>query len=1017
VAVHPVSQQELIPGYVTLERLGAGGYGEVWKVEAPGGLHKAIKVVYGLLDEDRAARELKALHHVKEVRHPFLLSLERIEVVDGRLMIVTELADGSLMDRFELCRSQGAVGIERDEMLGYLRDAADALDYMLQQCSLQHLDVKPENLLLVAGRTKVADFGLVKELADKTRSLVGAMTPTYAAPELFEGKASRQSDQYSLAIVYQEMLTGVLPFPGRSAAQLASQHQRNRPQLSALPAHDRDIIARALSKKPEDRFGSCRELAEALATAGKLVARVDDGAATSDTRSLRAEDTATPKGGGRKTPAGHGLPDRTEVFAGGKPPSGGSKTPRHITVVRENLPPVVQVSTRICDIPPPEVDRDKIGARPTLLLGIGGTGLLAVARLRERLISEYGDAVVREAFPLLVVDTDPASMKRAVALGLDTQDLLMAPLRASHEYRNDAEVLLKWLGRRWLFNIPKSCLTEGFRPLGRLALVDHAAQLVTRLRQRLTRVCGDSAVRLLTGQTGKKPRSEVPRVCLIGASSGGTGGGMLLEMAYAVNNVARQQDQRIETCAFISHGTPQNAMQSQLALANTAALLRELQHYVRQGAAGAASDPRATLFDGEDFPFASTYFFQLGDELSTAQYHRRVEQLADYLFCDTTSPLGALLDRCRAETQGDEDSFVDYRLRSFELRRFTAIDDEQVAHTERLLAAEIVKLWIQEIAIDPRAQQSDSEAQAEPAHDGNAAVESEKNARPQVIEYSPMYLMNSSELAAQILGLAPSAPLAREAAVVPAARVEPAEPEVQERKSAPVGPTTCTIWKGVQALRELAGNQWSGQLTAEQIEALEVDLLKQLQSAKSEYVSMRNYYDETPREITSRAHKLAETLLVEFLESLRRKLYSPSAKLLPLVEMLASVVHYEAPKLISQNSSAVPSELLKYCQERPDRLHDWGCQRRLALLGPANSELASLGTVFPQQEVYVAHSTDENFWVCEEFADLSLAHLVTTLTHGKPEVQEATARLHARGDIDWTTPAEVEIRESHAVSV
>lgn len=1015
MAVHPVSQQELIPGYVTLERLGAGGYGEVWKVEAPGGLHKAIKVVYGLLDEDRAARELKALHHIKEVRHPFLLSLERIEVVDGRLMIVTELADGSLMDRFELCRSQGAVGIERDEMLGYLRDAADALDYMLQQCSLQHLDVKPENLLLVAGRTKVADFGLVKELADKTRSLVGAMTPTYAAPELFDGKASRQSDQYSLAIVYQEMLTGVLPFPGRSAAQLASQHQRNRPQLSSLPAHDRDIIARALSKKPEDRFGSCRELAEALAMAGKLATRVDDGAATSDTRSLRAEDTATPKSGGRKTPAGHALPDRTEVFAGGKLPSGGSKTPRHITVVRENLPPVVQVSTRICDVPPPEVDRDKVGARPTLLLGIGGTGLLAVARLRERLISEYGDAVVREAFPLLVVDTDSASMKRAAALGLDTQDLLITPLRASHEYRNDAEMLLKWLGRRWLFNIPKSCLTDGFRPLGRLALVDHAAQLVTRLRQRLNRVCGESAKRLLTGQTGQKPRSEMPRVCLIGASSGGTGGGMLLELAYAVSNIARQQDHRIETCAFISHGTPQNAMQSQLALANTAALLRELQHYVRQGAGGTSSDPRAALFDGEDFPFASTYFYQLGDELSTEQYHRRVEQLADYLFCDTTSPLGALLDRCRAETQGDEESFVDYRLRSFELRHFTAIDDAQIIHTERLLAAEIVKLWIQEIAVEPRVQQNHGESHAEPTEDGNAAAEGAKNARPQVIEYSPMYLMNSSELAAQILGLAPSVPLAREA-VAPAARVEPPVPEVQERKSAPVGPMACTIWKGVQALRELARNQWNGQLTAEQIEALEVDLLKQLQSAKSEYVSMRNYYDETPREIAARAHKLAETLLVEFLESLRRKLYSPSAKHLPLVEMLASVVHYEAPKLISQNSSAVPSELVKYCQDRPETLHDWGCQRRIALLGPATSDMDALRAVFPQQETYVAHSIDEQFWVCEEFADLSLAHLVKTLTHGKPDVQQATAQLQARGDIDWTMPAEIEIRESHAVS-
>ena len=76
---------EPIAGYSVTERLGAGGYGEVWKVEAPGGLQKAIKFIYGYLNEEKASRELKALNRIKQVRHPFLLSLERIEVVDGQL--------------------------------------------------------------------------------------------------------------------------------------------------------------------------------------------------------------------------------------------------------------------------------------------------------------------------------------------------------------------------------------------------------------------------------------------------------------------------------------------------------------------------------------------------------------------------------------------------------------------------------------------------------------------------------------------------------------------------------------------------------------------------------------------------------------------------------------------------------------------------------------------------------------------------------------------------------------------
>ncbi len=107
---------EPIPGYRLIDRLGGGGFGEVWKAEAPGGLLKAIKFVFGDLscandNGQRAEQELKALERVQTVRHPYILSLERYDIIDGQLIIVMELADRNLWDRFKECRAQGLPGI------------------------------------------------------------------------------------------------------------------------------------------------------------------------------------------------------------------------------------------------------------------------------------------------------------------------------------------------------------------------------------------------------------------------------------------------------------------------------------------------------------------------------------------------------------------------------------------------------------------------------------------------------------------------------------------------------------------------------------------------------------------------------------------------------------------------------------------------------------------------------------------------------------------------------------------
>ncbi len=274
------TQAEPIPGYRLLERLGSGGFGEVWKAEAPGGIFKAIKIIFGDIrsqdtDSSRfAEQELKALKRVKQVRHPYLLALDRYDIVDGRLMIVMELADCNLWDRFRECRKRNLPGIPREELLRYMAEASEVLDLMNDQFQLQHLDIKPQNLFLLYNHVKVADFGQVKDLEGMVASVTGGITPVYAAPETFDGFVSRFCDQYSLACVYQELLTGIRPFDGNSMQQLLMQHLQQAPNLNPAPYTDRAALSKALAKKPDERFPSCSALIQALINSGEpLTAR------------------------------------------------------------------------------------------------------------------------------------------------------------------------------------------------------------------------------------------------------------------------------------------------------------------------------------------------------------------------------------------------------------------------------------------------------------------------------------------------------------------------------------------------------------------------------------------------------------------------------------------------------------------------------------------------------------------------------------------------------------------------
>ncbi len=615
------SQAEPIPGYRLVKRLGGGTFGEVWKAEAPGGLLKAIKFIFGNLenvgDAARAEQELRALARVKTVRHPYILSLERYDIIDGQLVIVMELADRDLWDRFQECRKQGLRGIPRLELLGYLREAAEALDLMNAKYDLQHLDIKPQNLFLVHNHVKVADFGLVKDLEGRNATLTGGGTPAYAPPETFEGSVSRYCDQYSLAIVYQEMLTGVRPFNGTSPRQLILQHIQQPPQLESLPDADRPLVTRALEKQPDNRFPTCGDFIRAL---------------------LNAEASAT-----TGTPA-------TTAAGNGRTP-GPSPNPRYPTSPTPD--------TAAQRVPRSPMRKEQCGEGelvPALVIGLGALGIETVRQFRATLVSRFGDLAQLPHLRLLGIDTDPESAGRLAANGTGGDDVLLARLTGqSSVYLRSREMppVDSWLDPRLIYKIDRrNPQTGGHRALGRLALMSNYRLIVNRLARDLEQVTAPGALDRAATHTGLKLRSDYPRVYVATALGGGTGSGMFVDVAYVVRSLLRglgyaRQDVVGLFLVPSVDAYVENAAAGR-ALANAHAALQELNHYSTAGVSFQAQySTRSSVLQDAGPPFQRSYLVPLPDSAARGDGHA-TDQASGFLVREILAPLGRLAEQGRS---------------------------------------------------------------------------------------------------------------------------------------------------------------------------------------------------------------------------------------------------------------------------------------------------------------------------------------------------------------------------------
>ncbi|HET9212050.1 MAG TPA: protein kinase [Thermoanaerobaculia bacterium] len=265
----------LVGRYRILSFLGAGAMGEVYLAEDPQiDRRLAIKTVrlVGRPQEieDRKRRLLREARAAGRLLHPNVVTLFDAGEAEGLLYLAFEFVEGTDLAA-RLDPEQQRLSLR--QVLRIVRHAAEALDYAHGQ-GIVHRDIKPSNILLdLAGRVKVADFGIAKMAGQSTElTMAGSVmgSPQYLSPEQIRGDdLDGRSDIFSLGVVFYEMLSGKRPFEGDTITTLVYQILHKDPppvsELRAVPPRVEALLRGMLAKSRDERIPTAGEVARELA--------------------------------------------------------------------------------------------------------------------------------------------------------------------------------------------------------------------------------------------------------------------------------------------------------------------------------------------------------------------------------------------------------------------------------------------------------------------------------------------------------------------------------------------------------------------------------------------------------------------------------------------------------------------------------------------------------------------------------------------------------------------------------